>query len=101
MDIESALSELEASIKRRRKWRGRWVFYQVLEQELAPILVAADDPSAIRARVLGMLERHGHAPEAPPIPTGGRGGDAAPLCRPSTKAKWTGIQIRCADGPTT
>jgi hypothetical protein len=87
MDIESAMSELEASIKRRRKWRGRWVFYQVLEQELAPILATADDPSAVRARVRGMLERHGHAPEAPPIPASGRGGDAAPLCRPSPWSK--------------
>lgn len=83
MDTEAALNDLEAAIKRRSNWRGRWVFYQVLEAEMAPILAASADPEGVRARVRAMLERYGHAPEAPPLPIGGRGGDAAALCRRS------------------
>ena len=84
MDVDAALAELEAAIKRRGKWRGRWVFYQVLEGELAPILAAALDPAAVRARVNAALLRHGHSLEAPPKPSPTT--DAAPLCRPSPYA---------------
>lgn len=75
MDINAALAELEAAIRRRGKWRGKQVFYQVLEDDLAPILAAAEDPAAVRDRVRAMVERHGHQPEAPLIPKGGRGGN--------------------------
>lgn len=60
------------------------MFYQLLEAELAPILAASVDPDGVRARVQIMLERNGHAPEAPPIP--GQSCDAAPLCKPSPLA---------------
>jgi hypothetical protein len=83
MDTEGALMDLEAGIKRRSKWRGRWVFYQVLEAELAPILAGSADPDGVRARARTMLERYGHAPDAPPLP--GPSGDAAPLCKLSPK----------------
>lgn len=89
MDTEAALKDLEAAIKRRSKWRGRWVFYQVLEAEMAPILAASADPEGVRARVRTMLERYGHVPEAPPLPIGGRGGDGAPLCR-TARGLWGG-----------
>ena len=88
--LEAALKDLEAAIKRRSKWRGRWVFYQVLEAELAPILAVSADPAMMRARVWTMLERYGHAPEAPPLRAGGRAGDAAPLCRPSPHSRSSG-----------
>jgi hypothetical protein len=84
MDTEAALIDLEAAIKRRSKWRGRWVFYQLLEAELAPILAASADPDGVRARVRAMLERYGHSQEAPPIPA--QSCDAAPLCKPSPLA---------------
>lgn len=90
MDTEAALRELEAAIKRRSRWRGRWVFYQVLEAELAPILAASTDPDGVRAQVRDMLARHGHAPDPPPIPAAGRGGDAAHLCRPSPQSLYCG-----------
>lgn len=84
MDTEAALKDLEAAIKRRSKWRGRWVFYQLLEAELAPILAASGDPDGVRGRVRTILDRNGHAPEAPPMP--GQSCDAAPLCKPSPLA---------------
>lgn len=72
------LKELEARIRARRRWRGRAVFYQVLEAELEPLLASAVDPAAVRARVRGMLQRLGHAPDPPPV--AGVAGDAAHLC---------------------
>lgn len=81
MDIEAALADLEAAIRRRRKWRGKPVFYQVLDYELAPILAAAADPEAIRQRVRALLERHGHDPDPPPLP--GAKPDLGHLCNTS------------------
>lgn len=78
MDLDAALAELEATIVRRRRWRGKPVFYQTLEYDLAPIIAAAEDPTAVRALVRSMLERHGHAPEPPAITS--CSGDLGYLC---------------------
>ena len=77
--VDQSLVELEAKIKRRGKWRGRWVFYQVLESDLAPILQAAGSPAHVRERVAAMLAKHGYKPEAPPLP--GPLGDMSHFCR--------------------
>jgi hypothetical protein len=77
--IDQSLVDLEARIKRRGKWRGKWVFYQVLESELAPLLKAAEDPAYVRERVAAMLVIYQHEANAPPLPE--YKGDLSCFCR--------------------
>ena len=77
--LDQLLVELEGRIKRRGKWRGKWVFYQVLESELVPLLTAAEDPGYVRERVAAMLVKYQHQPNAPALP--GYKGDMSCFCR--------------------
>lgn len=85
MDTEAALKDLEAAIKRRSKWRGRWVFYQLLEAELAPILAASADPDG------GEGACPGHAGAVRSFPGGAS--DSGPVLRrrPAVQAFAAGL----------